>query len=183
MSLGRAAGAIAVALMLGLGVVSSGIASAYDQGDDGDGKPSWKGKSSDAVRSPQADKIALDRIGDAARRFDIQSVAVFNRDDLDYVGLAIVGRDFNLRRSVRSRCTSPPARIRPSRSTSSSHPTTVVHRMHAVCGCTGSTGGPMPARNGSRATSYGFNSTSSGRARSASPSRVRASTVGAQASA
>ena len=95
MSLGRAAGAVTVALILGVGVVGASIASAYEQGDDGDGKPSWKGKPSDYVRSPEADKIALDRIGDADRRIDIQSIAVFNRKDLDYVGLAIVGRDFN----------------------------------------------------------------------------------------
>lgn len=96
MSLGRAAGAAVVAVVVGVGVVGSSLAFALDRADDGDGKPSWKGQSSEGVKSPQADRIAPDRVGDAARGVDIQSLAVFNRKNLDYVGMAITGRDFNL---------------------------------------------------------------------------------------
>lgn len=96
MSLRRAAGVVVVSIVLGVGAVGSSIAFAHEHSDDGDGKPSWKHKSSDYVRSPQADRIALDRIGDADRGVDIQSLAVFNRKNLDYVGLAIIGRDFDL---------------------------------------------------------------------------------------
>lgn len=91
MSLGRTACAVLVTVALGAGAVGSSVA------DDGDGKPSWKhkGKSS-SKKAPSADHIASDRLGDADRGVDIQSLAVFNRKKLDFVGLAITGRDFRL---------------------------------------------------------------------------------------
>ena len=93
MSLGRTACAAVVTIALGAGAVGVSVA---NSSDDGDGKPSWKGKDSKSKKSPPADWIALDRLGDADRGVDIQSLAIFNRKKLDYVSLAITGRDFRL---------------------------------------------------------------------------------------
>lgn len=93
MSLGRAACAAVMTLALGVGAVASSAAVADD---DGDGKPSWKRKGDDYRKAPSADRIAADRLGDAEREVDIQSLAVFNRKKLDFVGLAITGRDFRI---------------------------------------------------------------------------------------
>lgn len=91
MTVRRAACAVAITVLLGGCVVGSG--SAYS-GEDAEDKPSWKHSRDDDSQS-RADRIALDGLGDADRGLDIQSLAVFNPSDLDFIGLSITGRDFH----------------------------------------------------------------------------------------
>ncbi|UYM03609.1 hypothetical protein [Solicola gregarius] len=91
MTVRRAACAVVITALLGGCVVGSAAA---NSGEDQAGKPSWKHKGGRGDSSAKADRIALDALGDADRGVDIQSLAVFNPTDLDFVGLSIAGRDF-----------------------------------------------------------------------------------------
>lgn len=94
MAVRRAVCAMAVAVLLGGCVAGSGAAYSGDDGEN-DGKPSWKHKGDGTSGTATADRIALDELGDARHGVDIQSLAVFNRANLDFVGLTISGRDFH----------------------------------------------------------------------------------------
>lgn len=90
MSLRRIACAMVIAIAIGACAVGSSAAKSDD-----DRKPSWK-KPKESSGATHADRIALDALGDAGRGVDIQSLAIFNRKDLDFVGLSVTGRDFRV---------------------------------------------------------------------------------------
>lgn len=90
MSLRRHACAMVVAVAIGACAVSSGVATS----DDGEATSSEG--STEGSGATHADRIAVDALGDADRGVDIQSLAIFNRRDLDFVGLSVTGRDFRL---------------------------------------------------------------------------------------
>lgn len=93
MSVRRAVCACVVAVAVGSFAVGSNVA-----GADGDGekKPSWKSANAGEERPTTPDRIAVDALGDADRGVDIQSLAIFNRKNLDFVGLSITGRDLRI---------------------------------------------------------------------------------------
>lgn len=91
MSLRRSVSALAAAAAIGTCAVGVSVATADDPDSAG------HSESDDSGRPPTADRIALDAIGDAGRGVDIQSLAVFNRPELDFVALSITGRDFRVR--------------------------------------------------------------------------------------
>lgn len=89
MSLRRSLCAVAAAAAIGMCAVGATVATADDDSSDQSGGDS-------GGKPPRADGIALDPLGDADRGVDIQSLAVFNRSDLDFVALSITGRDFRI---------------------------------------------------------------------------------------
>lgn len=86
----RSVSAAVVAVVIGACAVGSSVATA----DEGGKSASKHSKHGGGTTWP--DRIALDALGDADRGVDIQSLAVFNRAKLDFVGLSITGRDFRL---------------------------------------------------------------------------------------
>lgn len=91
MSVRRGIAAAAIAVLIVGCVVGSGVASSDDTSS------AWTtGGSGAAASAAHPNRIATDALGDSARGVDIQSLGIFNRNNLDFVGLSVTGRDFRV---------------------------------------------------------------------------------------